>query len=416
MSLELRGCSYVTLGHKYLASFNIYSGKDSPRIFRAASGGSTSFSFLEPTVSKLSLEDWRASEAEKQTAPDVEKPAKDEQLLKDYSHVESSAIKIQRMWRSTYPLVLRRRAFFNTSEGKAIYFIQGICRDAIDVSLLGRTETLRIRCLMFSVGLQLHLFGEKVDTMYRVSRDEAKRTMERGEVKQIEFAQVKWEKLLEMQEKVVENTSFFARRNWHWLQTASNDLETRILEVYKGLQHIEFYLNLLNPREREPAAAIAIQRIWRTQRQVLKQRQKFRASESGKTIVYVQRIVKALNARDPLDRTGEIRRAGILFGQVVQLIQEVKRIEKVYKNTKRGVRLRMNLANREEKQGARALGVQLSEIRDIVCKQASFLSEANWMQLNVPIRELEEKCMETWRVMRAMENLLFRINNQGGLF
>lgn len=407
---DLRGCaSYVTLARGYLASFNIYSGKDGPRIVKATNGGSTFFSFLEPIVQRLSLEERKALEAEKQT-PDYENPAKGEKLLKDYGHMESAVIKIQRMWRLQYPLVLKRRAFFSSPAGEPICFIRMICKDVVDVSPLGRTEILRVRCLLFSVGLQLYLFGGMVSRIYEESKDEAKRIMENGEIKQIESAQVRWEKLLEMQEKVVENTSFFAKRNWHQLQIASNDLEMRISEVYKRLQGIELYLNLLNPQERESAAAIAIQRIWRTQRQILNLRWEFRTSESGKTIAYVQRIVKALNAREPLDRAGEIRRAGVLLSQVVQLVQEVKRIEKLYKKTKRAVRLGMNWADTEGKQGARALGAQLSEIRDTVCKEASFLSEANWMQLNIPTWKLEAKCAETWRVLRAMESSLFQIN------
>jgi hypothetical protein len=345
----------------------------------------------------------------------TEKPDYDDamHLPKDYSNFEAAVITIQKMWRSRYPVIKTRRAFFSTSQGVALRFIERICGEIVDISVMSVAERVRVRSLLFTIGLQLHLLSEKVDRIYKGSRDKAKNMMNEGKMSSIEHAQVWFERLLDLEERMIENTSFFSEKNMHSLrQIDSKELEKRILEVYKRLPRIELSLDLLNPETRRPAAAIIIQRAFRSQRHVLKRRRDFRATETGKTIAYVKRIVVALSICDPLDRIGEIERARVLFNHVAQLIQKVKEIETNYKKAKRAVRFRINWADSEEKRSARLLASQLHYIRETVQKEASFLSEDNWMQLNIPSSELEEMCTETWRVMRNVESSLFRIMGQ----
>lgn len=412
LSTDLRKCSpYYTLGQRYVASYNVYKGKDSPRIVRAKSGGTTFFNFLEPTVPRLSLNDWKSPGDTTQTDLDDGASNKDDQPLDgdDYANMSPMALKIQQMWRKRYPVVLKRREYFSSPTGQAICYIQRICQAVVDLAPLHSTTRLRLRALLFSDGLKLYLFSDKIDRMYNECRARVKKAMDSADFNQIESAQVKWEKILDIQQTMAENTGFLAEKGWTQLPMVLNELHDNIHRAHKGLEYIEFRLRLLNPREREPAAAEAIQRAWRSQRQILKVRRDFRESEAGKTITYVHRIVKALNAHSPLDRKGEVRRGAVLFSQVVQLIQEVKRIERLFQKTKRAVRLRTNTASGEEKQFAKTLGTRLAQLRDWVRKDALFLSKDHWMELNVPTSDLEAKCAETWRVMRAVEYSLSRI-------
>ncbi|KAH8146891.1 uncharacterized protein LAJ45_08970 [Morchella importuna] len=409
--------SFSNFYRAYIDSFNIYSGKDAPLIITDTKNASTLFSTSHPAVSRKSLIELSSPVVLGQTA--TEKPDYDDtmHLLKDYCNFEPAVITIQTIWRSRYPIIKARRAFFSTSEGVALRFIERICGESVDISVMSVAERVRVRSLLFTVGLQLHLLSEKVDRIYKESRDKAKGMMNEGEMSSIERAQTLFEGLLDLQERIAENINFFSEKNLHSLhQIDSGQLEKRIQEVYKPLPEvykrllrIEFSLDLLNPETRRPAAAIAIQRAFRAQRHLLKQRRDFRATEMGKTIAYVKRIVVALSIRDPLDRIGEIQRAWVLFNHVAQLIQKLKQIETNYKKAKRAVRSRINWASSEEKHSARILASQLHNIRETVRKEASFLSEDNWMQLNIPSVELEEKCTETWRVMRTVEHNLFRI-------
>lgn len=414
MALGFKDCAqFSNFCRAYIDSFNIYSGKDAPLIITATKNAPTFFSALQPAASRVSLIELSAPVVSGQTA--TEKPDYDDTThpLKDYGNFEPAVITIQIMWRSRSPIIKARREFFSTPQGVALRFIERICGEIVDISVMTVAERVRVRSLMFTVGLQLHLLSEKVDRTYNESRDEAKGMMNEGNMSSIEHAQIWFERLLELPKTIMENTSFFSEKNLNSLRPVdSMKLEMRIREVYKRLLRIEFSLSLLNPETRRPAAAIVIQRAFRAQRHVLKQRRDFRTTGTGKTIAYVKRIVVALSIRAPLDRIGEIQRARVLFSHVAQLIQKVKETETNFKKAKRAVRFRINWADSEEKLSARILASQLNNIRETVRKEASFLSEDNWMELNIPSVELEEKCTETWRVMRTVEGSLFRIMGQ----
>lgn len=408
MSPEFRECpSYFRLGKRYLISFNSFAGKDSPRLVKTTPDTRSVFSFLQPELSTLSLATWEAPTTGQQKTPDESTSANDTELQEDYTEILRAARIIQRMWASRYQILQGRRKFFSSAPGQAIVHIQKICHAVVDSALLERGERLRLRGVLFSAGLELHIFAERIDRMYKETRDNIKATIDKADIKQLESAQVQWESLSTIAKTIAKYTGFMSEINWHKFQVPADELERRFRAISLALQHTEFKLSMLNTKERIPTAAVAIQRMWRAQRQILKQRREFRRTPSGEAIAYVQRIVNAIDEREPLERQGRIERASLLFGNVVKLIVEVKRIEKLYQETKRAVKSRTNGARGAQKQTAQAEGVKIGTIRDMVRRDAAFLAEENWIQLNIPAHELTRKCQIAWWSLEYAEEQLW---------
>lgn len=319
------------------------------------------------------------------------------------SGVVSAARIIQRMWRTRYPKVQKRREFFKSPRGEAILYIGGIRKAILDGALLDQREMIWRTGVLFSDGLDVCLYTKTIERLYLESKEHVKTQIDNADTSQMELFQLQWEKVLALRDRVSESAGFLSKKNWKELDIPAQDLSRTCREVLEILKGIELDLKMIDYAAREAAAAETIQHMWRTRSRILQKRREFFKTPSGEAISYIRRIYKAVLEEAPLDRNDRIRRAAVLFSDGLDLYKSVTSIEKLYLTVKYTVKSRVSGALSTEVDLARRQWEEVSKIRHWVRKNAGFLSEKNWKELDIPAPELRRKCSETLMFLEGIE-------------
>lgn len=166
--------------------------------------------------------------------------------------------------------------------------------------------------------------------------------------------------------------------------------------------------------ELEVAAAGTIQRMWRTRCWILKRRREFFKSPSGQAILYISRICNKILEGSSLSRKERIWRTGVLFSDGLDVYLHAKTIEKQYLKVRKTVMSRIDNADPKNMEDFLGQWEMVSGIREHVRKNAGFLSEKNWKELDIPGRELGCKCRDTLKVLKSIEASLHGIMERSG--
>lgn len=161
--------------------------------------------------------------------------------------------------------------------------------------------------------------------------------------------------------------------------------------------------------ESEVAAAEMIQRMWRTRCRILQRRREFFKSPPGQAISYIRRICNKAWKGSSLSRKEIIWRTGVLFSDGLDVYLYAITIEKQYLKVKKTVMSRINNADAKKMEDFQDQWERVSGIREHVRKNVGFLSEKNWESLDIPGRELRQKCEETLRTLKGIEESLHSI-------
>lgn len=244
-SLEFRDCATENiLANKFISSFETYAGKDSPLIIKATSSTVPFFKFLGLGVPTILLESLQYSMSPQERAALKSIPTSVPGESADNTRKEvSAAAVIQRMWRTRYRIIQKRREFFKTPTGQAISYIQRISKGALESANVDRKERIWRMGVLFSEGLDIYLYAKTIERQYLEVREAVMSRINHADSSQMELFQNQWEEVSGIREHVRKSAGFLAEKNMKQLDMPGQKLSKKCKETLAVLKGIEVDLH-----------------------------------------------------------------------------------------------------------------------------------------------------------------------------
>lgn len=406
-SPEFLACwsDYNVMARKFVNSLNNYAGKDGPRLIKASRNTVSFFAFLESSVQTTFLETLQSME----TPPPG--PALNEQIPAgesesvDYIQTILPAVKtIQRVWDARHKIIRKRREFFESPSGQAILYMQRICKAGVNGESLDRKEKIWRKGIHLSEGLNVYFYIKAVEELYQEKKAEVQTRIDTAEAGEMETFQLQWGRVLAMRERVSRSEDVLSEPNWHELDLPSQDLSRRYQQVLGDLKILEMDLGMVDCSERDVSAAEIIQNMWRTRYPIVQKRRVFFNTPSGQAISYMFRMYKSAFVETPLDRKERIQYAAVLFREGLEIYEYVRAMERLYLMAKNTIRSRVRVSHGAGAKRARQQWERVLKIRHQVRRNAGFLSEKNWKEIDISSRELRKRCSETLAFLKSIKD------------
>lgn len=290
--------------------------------------------------------------------------------------------------------------------------MQRICDAVVNDELLDRKEIIWRKGIHFSEGLKVYSHIKAVQVQYQEKKAEVQRRMDNAESGEMEAFQLQWERVLALRERV-SRSDVLSEPNWHELDLFSHDLSGRYQQILGDLEILELDLRMVDCNTTEISAAEIIQNMWRTRYPIVQKRRAFFNTNSGQAISYMYRMYQTTVVESPLDRKERIQSAAVLFTEGLEVYEYVGEIEKLYLMAKNTVRSRMTVSHGTDETRAREQWERVSEVRHQVRRNAAFLSEKNWKQVNISSRELKKRCSETLAFLKGVKDEIYDLIDGG---
>lgn len=313
---------------------------------------------------------------------------------------------IQRVWKARYHIIRKRRVFSESPAGLAILYIQRICAAVVNDDLLERKERIWRRGIHFSEGLNIYWDIKAVQGLYQEKKAKVQARIDNAESGEMEVFQLQWERMLALRERVSRSEAVLSEPNWHELDLFSHDLSPRYRQILGDLEMLKLDLEMVDSDEKKITAAEIIQKMWRTRYPIVRKRRSYFNTPSGQAISYMYRMYQATVLESALDRKEQIRSAAVLFTEGQRVYGNVKTIERLYLMAKNTVRSRMAVSHGTDETRARDHSKRVSVVWHEVRRNADFLSQKNWRQVNISSRELKKTCSGTLTFLANIEDEL----------
>lgn len=238
---NFRECtSEYVLARKFIRSFNDYAGKDIPLVVQATRNTVPFFSFLGWDVSTVLLASLQPPAApQMKTTPNGIIESVDSEPGEHTQKEVTAASVIQRMWRTRYPIVQRRRDFFKSPSGQAISYIQRICKHVLGEEYLGQKERMWRTGILFSKGLEVYQQAKSIEKQYLKAREIVMLRIDTADTSQMEDFQDQWERVSRIRDDVRKNVGFLSEKNWKQLNIPGRELSRKCNETLRILHEIE---------------------------------------------------------------------------------------------------------------------------------------------------------------------------------
>lgn len=235
------------IAKRFSHSFEHCAGKDGLRIIKERGDSASYFSFLSPDVPTIQLDVLQASSI----APT--KPSPDECLEHVHGNLGGQEIAtakiIQKMWKIRYPIIQKRREFFETPSGQAISYIRKLCKDVVERPPLLPREIMARRAVLFDRGLYLYGYCKETEEKYsevkRVVTQRKRRAAESRSIQQMQEFQRQWETLSAIKKSVQEKAGILSEKNWEHLRASSGALGEKLDDTLEALRVINAQLEMM---------------------------------------------------------------------------------------------------------------------------------------------------------------------------
>jgi hypothetical protein len=144
------------------------------------------------------------------------------------------------MWKKRYPTIQKRREFLKTPDGKAISYIQRLCKEVIDVSSLDSSEKTRCKGALFGEGAYIYTYVRRIEKAHSEVKQTVTLRLKAAEsIQSMEIAQAQWKKLSDIREQARAEAGFLAEENWGKLIVSSERLIRKFKNTLRVLKGIE---------------------------------------------------------------------------------------------------------------------------------------------------------------------------------
>lgn len=402
--------SEYSLVRELIRSFRQYDGKDGLCLIISSENIQPYFfSFIQSSVSTVILDTLRASEnSQSNVVPKEAEPSVDTESLGPLQTVLPAVKAIQHMWRTRFPIVQKRREFCKSPSGRAILYMQRVCSSFAAGPYLDRREKIWQTGVLLSDGVDVYLYMREIEKRSLEKKDDIKSRIDNGDSSHMEWYQYQWERVLHIREQVIQSAGFLLERNWHRLNIPPKKLKLKFQEQLEVLRSLDSDMAMIELTQEEVTATVVIQRMWRTRYPIVLKRREFAKTTTGLAVKYIRRMCKSVRDNSCLDPKERTRSAIVLFMYGVNIYENVNSIEGLYLKAKKS--LRSQTKNHSLSLGRRATEKlkKLAGIRNDVRRNAGFLAEGNWKELDLTCDELAIKFQAT---LRSLQHTLRDLNS-----
>ena len=230
-----------SVARRFSQSFANCADKDSLQIIQERGETASYFSFLDPDVPTIQLESLPIStrSGRGEFFESVHRERGEEET--------AAAAKIHNMWETRYPIVQKRREFFETPCGREIFYIGKLCKEVVERMPLHLGEIIARRAVLFDRGPSLYRYCKETEKKYNevkrvlVFRRKAKAA---GNQSVMQAFQCQLDTLLAIS-TLTKRAGILDETNWENLRVASGVLNEKITEALEGLRAINHRLEMI---------------------------------------------------------------------------------------------------------------------------------------------------------------------------
>lgn len=152
----------------------------------------------------------------------------------------SAAETIQNMWKTRYPIVQNRRAFFDTPSGQAISHMYRMYKTALVERQLDPKERIRGAAVLFREGLEIYEHAKKIERLYLMAKNTVRSRMRvaHGTTGK-ERVREQWGRVSKVRGQVRRTVGFLSERNWKVIDISSGELKKRCSETLAFLESVK---------------------------------------------------------------------------------------------------------------------------------------------------------------------------------
>ncbi|KAI5837906.1 hypothetical protein DFP73DRAFT_600345 [Morchella snyderi] len=157
----------------------------------------------------------------------------------------TATVVIQRVWRTRYPIVLKRRQFAKTTTGLAVKYIRRMCKSVRDNSCLDPKERTRSAIVLFMYGMNIYENVSSIKEIYLKARKSLRSQTKDRSLSLRKLANEKLKRFVGIRDDVRRNADFLAEGNWKELDLTCDELDIKCQATLRSLHHILSNLNHL---------------------------------------------------------------------------------------------------------------------------------------------------------------------------